>query len=176
MERFVSTGLLVPAVDIMIGGKLVAESQDAHTVLRGIPLELAKYYVEELVLEYKRLKKQNESFERFNERVLSKYSYGALAFMMSYNYIHKTSPKLLLDENPKTLKHEAFEIFHFGERIYRLLEDKNPYGIVKNFAPIGSNVKRKGDDKVSDMVNKMIASDESRAEVFTELLIDINKF
>lgn len=169
-------GVAVPGVDIMIGGKLVAESQDAHTVLRGIPLELAKYYVEELILEYKRLKKPNESFEKFNERVLTKYSYGALAFMMSYNYIHATSSKLLLEENPKTLKHEAFEIFHFGEKIYRLMEEKNPYGIVKNFAPIGSNVKLSGKDDVSQMVNKMIASDETRAEVFTELLIDINKF
>lgn len=165
-------GVAVPAVDIMIGGKLVAESQDAHTVLKGIPLEMAKYYVEELVLEYKRLKKPNESFEKFNERVLSGYSYGALAFMMSYNYVYHDKPKLLLDEHPKTLKHEAFEIFHFGEKIYRSLEGKNPYGIVKNFAPIGTNVKVKGED----MLNRMIASDESRAEVFTELLIDINKF
>jgi len=168
-------GVSVPGVDIMIGGKLVAESQDAHTVLKGIPLEFAKYYVEELVLEYKRLKKPNESFEKFNERVLSHYSYGALAFMMSYNHIYKESPKLLLEENPKTLKHEAFEIFHFGEKIYRFLEEKNPYGIVKNFAPVGSNVQLKSGE-MADIVNKMIASDESRAEVFTELLIEINKF
>ncbi len=169
-------GKAVPAVDIMIGGKLVAESQDAHTVLKGIPLELAKYYVEELVLEYKRLKKANESFEKFNERVLSKYSYGALAFMMSYNYIVDEPQKLLLDQEPKTLGHEAFEIFHFGEKIYRLLEEKSPYGIVKNFTPIGKTVKLSPQSNISDIVNKMIASDESRAEVFTELLIDINKF
>ncbi len=169
-------GKAVPAVDIMIGGKLVAESQDAHTVLRGIPLELAKYYVQELILEYKRLKKSNESFEKFNERVLSKYSYGALAFMMSYNYVVDEAQKLLLDKEPKTLKHEAFEIFHFGEKIYRLLEGKNPYGIVKNFAPVGKRVKLSHESTMSDIINRMIDSGEARAEVFTELLIDINKF
>ncbi len=169
-------GKAVPGVDIMIGGKLVAESQDAHTVLKGIPLELAKYYIEELVLEYKRLKKPNESFEKFNERVLSKYSYGALAFMMSYNYIVDEPQKLSLDQEPKTLGHEAFEIFHFGEKIYRLLEEKSPYGIVKNFAPVGKNVKLSQKSAMSDIVDKMIDSGTSRAEVFTELLIDINKF
>ena len=169
-------GKAVPAVDIMIGGKLVAESQDAHTVLKAIPLELAKYYVQELVLEYKRLKKPNESFEKFNERVLSGYSYGALAFMMSYNYNYSDSPKLQLEENPKTLKHEPFEIFHFGEKIYRALEGKSPYGIVKHFTPVGKTVKLSGKSGESDLINKMIASDDSRAEVFTELLIDMNTF
>jgi ferredoxin-nitrite reductase len=169
-------GKSVPGVDIMIGGKLVAESQDAHTVLKSIPLELAKYYVEELVLEYKRLKKPNESFEKFNERVLSLYSYGALAFMMSYNYRYKEMPKLQLEATPKTMKHEPFEIFHFGEKLYKLLEGKNPYGIVKNFVPQGRGVKLGKKTAITDMVNKMIAVDESRAEVFTELLIDINTF
>ncbi len=169
-------GKAVPAVDIMIGGKLVAESQDAHTVLKGIPLDIAKYYVKELVLEYKRLKKPNESFEKFNERVLSKYSYGALAFMMSYNYRVDEAQKLLLDKEPKTLKHEAFEIYHFGEKIYRILEEKSPYGIVKNFAPVGKSVQLSKPFVMEEIVNKMIASDESRAEVFTELLVEMNKF
>ncbi len=169
-------GKAVPAVDIMIGGKLVAESQDAHTVLKGIPLDIAKYYVKELVLEYKRLKKPNESFEKFNERVLSGYSYGALAFMMSYNYRVDEAQKLLLDKEPKTLKYEAFEIYHFGEKIYRMLEEKSPYGIVKNFAPVGKSVKLSKPFVMEEIVNKMIASDESRAEVFTELLVEMNKF
>ncbi len=169
-------GKSVPGVDIMIGGKLVAESQDAHTVLKSIPLDLAKYYVEELVLEYQRLKKPNESFEKFNERILSRYSYGALAFMMSYNYIHAVDAKLQLDENPKTMRHEPFEIFHFGEKIYRQMAGESPYALVKNFVPSGKSVKLKEKSVVADIINRMIASDESRAEVFSELLVDINSF
>jgi len=46
---------------------------------------------------------------------------------------------------------------------------------VKNFAPVGSNVQLESGE-VADIVNKMIASNESRAEVFTELLSYINKF
>ncbi len=169
-------GKAVPGVDIMIGGKLVAESQDAHTVLKSLPLEFAKYYIEELILEYKRLKKTNESFEKFNERVLSQYSYGALAFMMSYNRIAQEDKKLLLDEEPKTCKHEPFEIFHFGEKIYRMYEGKSPYGIVKHFAPVGKTVTLSQASDFSAIINKMIASDDKRAEVFTELLIEMNSF
>ncbi len=169
-------GKAVPGVDIMIGGKLVAESQDAHTLLKSIPLEKAKYYVEELVLEYKRLKKPNESFEKFNERVLVKYSYAAVAFMMSYNYLFKNNPKLELDEDPKTFKHEAFEVFHFGEKLYRSITGERPYGLVKNFVPEGNNITLESKEKSAEIINKMIAANSSRAEVFSELLVEMNQF
>ncbi len=175
-------GKAVPGVDIMMGGKLVSESQDAHILLKSIPLDLAKYYVEELVLEYKRLKKPNESFEKFHDRVLSAYSYGAIAFLISFNYMvskkyHFSQLKILLDDQPKTKAYEAFEIFHFGEKIYRNLEGCSPYELVKNFTPTGKNVTLKAvaPDIITTTVNKMIHT-ETYAEVFSELLIDINKW
>lgn len=175
-------GKAVPAVDIMIGGKLVSESQDAHILLKSIPINFAKYYVEELVLEYQRLKKTNESFEKFYDRVLSTYSYGAIAFLMSFNYlVSKTHNlpqlKITLDNQPKTKAYESFEIFHFGEKIYHQLEGHNPYGLVKNFMPTGKNVTLKvpAADIVTTIVNKMIHN-ETPAEVFSELLVDINKW
>jgi len=125
------------------------------------------------------MKRPNESFEKFYERVLVHYSYGALAFMMSYNYLvskkyEDDSFKLLLEENQKTHKHEAFEIFHFGEKIYKLVEDKSPYGIVKEFSPVGVAMTMDKKSTVANIVNKMIINGNSRPEVFSELLVDIN--
>ena len=176
-------GKAVPGVDIMVGGKLVNESQDAHIVLKAIPLELAKYYVEELVLEYKRLKKPNESFEYFYDRLLSDYSFGAIAFLMSYNYLvnkkyNREDLKLSLSENTKTGKIESFEIFHFGEQLYRKIEGSAPYGIVKNFTPVGKSVKltTKINPQIDELINKMIANDSKKVDVFSELLVEINSF
>ncbi len=166
-------------VDILMGGKLVNESQDAKLLLKSLPLEVAKYYVEELVLEYKRLKKPNESFEKFHERVLTNYSLGAIAFMMSFNYLTKNEDlKIELDSKPKTHAVERFEIFHFGEKLYRQVEGKAPYGLVDNFSTTQKSVKVTSlkDDKIASIINKMIDSSSSKPEVFSELLVDINQF
>ncbi len=177
-------GKTVSGVDIMLGGKLVNESKDAKLLLKAIPLNLAKYFVEELVLEYQRVKKPNESFEKFHDRVLKNYSYGAIAFMMSFNYLvdkrltHYSSFKIQLEENPKTFTHEAFEIFHFGEKIYKKIENKAPYGLVHNFTPTGKSIKvsKNANIQITSLVNKMIDSGSQRAEVFSELLIELNQF
>ena len=172
-------GKTVLGVDIMLGGKLVSESTDAKLLLKSLPLDLAKFYIEELILEYKRLKKHNESFEKFYDRVLTKYSYGAIAFMISFNYMVKKSDlKIMLEEKPKTVTHEAFEIFNFGEKLYKTIEGKNPYGLVHGFVPEGKSVKvsTSMDPKVASLVNKMIDSTDARAEVFSELLVEINQF
>jgi len=166
-------------VDIMIGGKLVNESQDAKLLLKAIPLELAKYYVEELVLEYKRLKKPNESFEKFHQRVLVNYSLPALAFMMSFNTLTKDDDlKITLDEKPKTKTHEPFEIFHFGEKLYRISEGSRPYSLVENFSSVQKSVKVTNvkDEKIATIINKMIDQSSSKPQVFSELLVDINQF
>lgn len=172
----------VPGVDIMLGGSLLDESKEAKTVLKSIPISIAKHFLEMLVLEYKRLKKPSESFEKFNERVLGKYSRGALAFLMSFNYYTtyvKEKPELVLqlDTDPKTAGYEAFEVFHFGEKLYYALEGKAPYGIVNHFNPEGKSVKIEADiDKeIKSIIEKMISSEE-RAEVFSELLVELNQF
>ena len=65
-------GVSVPGVDIMLGGRLINESKEAKTVLKAIPIEFAKYYIEELILEYKRVNKPNESFEKLYEKIKDK--------------------------------------------------------------------------------------------------------
>jgi ferredoxin-nitrite reductase len=170
-------GKAVPGVDIMLGGKLVNESQEAKIVLKGLPLKIAKYYIKELILEYKRMKKPNESFEKFYERVLKNYSHGAIAFVMSFNY-YMPDYKIMFEERPKTAGHEPFEIFHFGEKIYRNLEGKSPYGLVHNFATDEKSVKvsKNQEPKIALIVNKMIDATSAKAEVFSELLVEINRF
>ncbi len=169
-------GKSVEGVDILLGGSLLNESREAHTLLRKIPLVFAKDFIKELVLEYKRLKKPNESFEKFFDRVLSNYSYSAIAFMMSYNRLAEEDKKLKIDDSPKTFGHEAFEIFNFGEKLYRSYMGELPYKLVKNFTPLEKSIKIKKDDTISQMINKMIDASEARAEVFTELLADLNQF
>ncbi len=173
----------VSGVDIILGGKLVSESTEAKIVLKSIPIVYAKYYIEELVLEYKRLKLPNESFEKFFDRVLTKYSFGAIAFMMSFNYLVSKkydlpNLKILLKPKPKTAAYEAFEIFDFGQIIYKNLENKNPYSIVRNFSTKekSAKVSKNVDPKIATIVNKMIDSSDKRAEVFSELLVEINQF
>ena len=62
--------------------------------------------------------------------------------------------------------------------IYRKIEGKSPYGLVHNFNTDEKSVKvsKDVDDDIRDIVNRMIDSTKNRAEVFSELLVDINKF
>ncbi len=175
-------GESVPGVDILLGGNLVDESTKAKMILKSIPLCNAKYYIEELILEYKRLKLVNESFEQFFIRVLKNYSKGAIAFLMSFNYMitrvfNLPELKVTLDLKPETLKYELFEIFHFGEMIYKKIEGRNPYSMVRNFQTKERSVKikKKVDPKIASIVNKMIDTSAKRAEVFSELLVEINQ-
>ncbi|MCH9814452.1 MAG: ferredoxin--nitrite reductase [Epsilonproteobacteria bacterium] len=130
-------GETVPGVDIMLGGKLLGGSQDAKRVLKSVPLHFAKYYVEELVLLYKEFKKQNESFEKFYERVLEHYAPDAIGFLMQYNYLvakkfQKPDQKITLSQMPKCqdvevsqfkalLEEEKLETF---EVVSSMLSDK----------------------------------------------------
>lgn len=173
----------VAGVDIILGGKLVSESVEARMVLKAIPIVFAKYYVEELVLEYKRLKLPNESFEKFFERILTKYSLSCIAFLMSFNYLVSKKYdlqhlKISLKSKPKTVTYEAFEIFDFGQIIYKNLENKLPYRVVHNFhtKERSAKVSKGVPTRIATIVNKMVDSSDKRAEVFSELLMEINQF
>jgi len=70
-------------VNIYLGGKIAGNgASEGHTVLKGAPLEYAKYYVESLALEYKRLRLEGESFEVFTDRVLRSFTNAKIGFMM----------------------------------------------------------------------------------------------
>ncbi len=164
---------------------MLNESKEAKTVLKAIPLKYAHLFLEMLIEQYERLKTKNESFEHFYERVLSNYSTGALAFMMSFNYYvqkvcNKPEIKIHLSEKPKTKSFEAFEIFDFGEKIYRSIFNESPYKLVVDFSPKESkkSISLKGvlDQRVSQIVEKMLQNDKTRAKVFSELLVELNIF
>ncbi len=175
----------VPGVDILLGGKMLNESKEAKTILKAIPLKYTHLFLEMLIEQYRMLKTKNESFEHFHSRVLSNYSAGALAFMMSFNYYaqyvcKKTQMKIKLSSKPKTKSVEAFEIFDFGEKIYRSIFNESPYKLVVDFSPKDSKkrISLKGvlDHKLSQVVEKMLKNDKTRAKVFSELLIELNIF
>ena len=63
-------------------------------------MRFAKYYIETLALEYKKLRLKNESFEEFNERVLVNYSTAYIGFMMQLKgYLRAKHIDINLDIN-----------------------------------------------------------------------------
>ena len=178
-------GKAVEGVDILLGGKMLNESAEAKTLLKAIPIVYAGEFLEQLIEQYQNLKHPNETFEQFYDRLLTKYSFPALAFMIAYNYhidkvYGKPEYKLHLSKNPKTKAHEAFEIFDFGERIYRSVHTESPYKLVVDFAPDPSQKSVKigapFPEALRSTVDKMLASDKTRAKVFSELLINLTSF
>jgi hypothetical protein len=109
-----------------------------------------------------------------------------LAFLLSYNFrIEKEHQlpqyKLNLSKKPKTKGHEAFEIFDFGEKIYRSIHGESPYKLVADFAPDPSQKsvtveKNRLPQKLEGIVNNMLKADKTRAKVFSELLVELNIF
>ncbi len=178
-------GKAVEGVDIMLGGKMLNESAEAKTVLKAIPLEFAGEFLEQLIEQYQLLKNANETFEHFYDRLLTRYSFGALAFLISWNYwVSKRHDietcKLTLSKEPKTRGYEAFEIFDFGEKIYRKIYGESPYKLVDDFVPDPSqksvSIKDTLPEPLREIAESMLRSDKSRARVFSELLVTLNRF
>lgn len=167
-------------VHITLGGKLTGEGEEGYSVLKTIPLIYAKYYVESLVLEYKRMKKPGESFERFHDRILSQYSRAFIGFSMILNaYFRRMNIDLNVnfDENIATGKHEEFEIFELGRSLYHKLFEEEAYSAYEAYAPAHKEKLQKLqkkdaslDEVLADMIYKMIHPDkDERALVFSEL-------
>jgi ferredoxin-nitrite reductase len=171
-------------VHITIGGKLTGEGAEGHSVMKTVPLVYAKYYVESLMHEYKRMKKPGESFERFYDRVLSQYSRAYIGFMMALNaYFRDKKINLNVDLSPdvSTGKHEEFELFDLGRRLFLSLMGEEAYSAYEGYAP-ASKAKLKPlqqsrpdiDETVADLIYKMIHPEkEKRAVVFSELIGEV---
>ncbi len=167
-------------VHIILGGKLTGEGVEGHAVLKSIPLRFAPQLVAPLMQEYKRLKKSGETFEQFNDRVLSNYSRAAVAFMMRLK-AYLTSKNITLDfgfrSDVTTGKFEQFELFDFGRKLYYQLLEKEAYQSYDMFKPtlkskldLPHKTDPSIDENLSELIYKMIHPDEAkRAEVFTEL-------
>ncbi len=171
-------GETVYGVHIQIGGKTTASQEEAYTILKSVPLKDAKYYVAELAEAYLTLRRKGESFERFESRLLSKYSKGAIEFILRWN-VEICEPngynKLLFDPKwePNT---EYNEIFVLGLDIYKSLTGQNAYQGIHRFNPIETAPAKHicklnpGLDKdAGEIVMKMISPSNKRYEVFTEI-------
>ena len=167
-------------VHITLGGKIVSEGQNGYTVLKSAPLRFARYYVETIVLEYKKLRKKQESFEQFNERILLQYTPAYIGFYMKLQaYLRAKNIDLNLDINAvqKTGKNEEFEVFELGRKLYYHLTKEEAYTAYSRFTNENKReklidvrkIKPGIDDNLADMVYKMLQEEEKRALVFSEL-------
>lgn len=177
-------GESVHGVHIYVGGKITAEGREGRSVLKSVPLNRAKYMVRELLDVYRFLKRAGESFERFDERVLSRYTTGALGFLMRYNALCEESGvpyKLVLVPDPATAKNERFEIFSFGEQLYKKITESKPYDRVIDFQPAMNQTPLPPARLVDDLpplidriVYKMIHPLKSDTyQVFSEILTEM---
>ncbi len=172
-------GETLQGVHIQIGGKSTNSQEEAYTVLKGIPLKEAKYYVAELAEAYRSFRKPRESFEKFESRVLRRYSKGAIEFVLRWNVevcIPERYEKLTFDPMWKP-NAEHNEIFLLGLKIYRSFTGQHAYQGIHLFNPIETSAARhickmnpKIDKALGDIVMKMIAPTNRRYEVFTEII------
>ncbi len=170
-------------VNIYLGGKIAGNgASEGHTVLKGAPLEYAKYYVESLALEYKRLRLENESFEAFTDRVLRNFTNAKIGFMMMLlAYLRAKNIEVDFGFETKVLtgKNEEFEVFELGRKLYYQLSKKEPYTSYERFTNVIKGEKLEDirklvpgvDENIAQMLDLILHSDEKRrAVVFSELI------
>ncbi len=178
--KFRKDGKPVTGVDIHFGGTITKESEEGRLLIKSVPLEEAKFLVEELIAEYSRLKKDKETFEEFYSRVLSRVSKEAVRFLMRFNKLLKDAgidARVELNDMVIGCSTEEEEIFGFGFQLYRKLSGKSPYSrnnILEIYdEPKPENLKKLSPDIpnwLSDVVMKMIDKNpERRFKVFTEI-------
>ena len=168
-------------VHILLGGKLTGESQEGHTVIKSAPLKYAKYYVESLMLEYKKMRKEGETFELFHDRVIKNYTHSKVGFMMMFQaYARSKNVELDFGFETKTLtgKNEEFEVFELGRKLYYQLSKNEPYSSYERFTNVIKSEKlvdiRKlvpsVDENIALMLESILNSNENRrAVVFSEI-------
>jgi ferredoxin-nitrite reductase len=177
------SGVNGSGVNIYLGGKLAGEGAvEGHTVLKGAPLEYAKYYVESLMLEYKRLRESGESFERFNERVLKSFTNAKIGFVMmlqAYLRAKNIEVDFGFETKVNTGKNEEFEVFELGRKLYFQLSKQEAYSAYERFTNVVKREKLEDirklvpniDENIAQMLELILNSDEKRrAVVFSELI------
>ncbi|MFK5976712.1 MAG: ferredoxin--nitrite reductase [Sulfurovum sp.] len=168
-------------VNISLGGKLVSDVKEGHTIIKSAPLRFAHLYIETLMVEYKKYRKVDESFESFNDRVLRNYSYARVGFAMILGaYLREKNIDIGFgfSDTTNTGGTEAFEIFELGRKLYYNLTKKSPYSSYTNYTNTLKNEKLEDirklvpniDKNLALMIERMIGGDEDkRAVVFSEL-------
>jgi ferredoxin-nitrite reductase len=176
-------GINGSGVNIYLGGKIAGNgASEGHTVLKGAPLEYAKYYVESLALEYKRLRVDGESFEAFTDRVLRNFTNAKIGFMMmllAYMRAKNIDVDFGFETKVMTGKNEEFEVFELGRRLYYHLSKKEAYTSYERFTNVIKSEKLEDirklapgvDENIAQMLELILHSDEKRrAVVFSELM------
>ena len=175
-------GINGSGVHILLGGKLMGESQEGHTVIKSAPLEYAKYYVESLMLEYKKMRKDGEHFEAFFERVLKNYTTAKVGFMMmlqAYFRAKNIEVDFGFETKVMTGKNEEFEVFELGRKLYYKLSKTEAYSAYERFTNVNKREKLEDirklvpniDENIASMLDLILHSEENRrAVVFSELM------
>jgi len=176
-------GINGSGVNIYLGGKLAGEGAvEGHTVIKGAPLEYAKYYVASLMLEYKKLRNDGESFERFTDRVLRNFTNAKIGFMMmlqSYLREKNIDVDFGFETKVNTGKNEEFEVFELGRRLYYQFAKQEAYSAYDRFTNVVKREKLEDIRKLSPGIDENIAqmlelilheNEAKRAVVFSELI------
>jgi len=168
-------------VNISLGGRLISEGVEGYTVLKSAPLRYAHFYVESLMLEYKRLRKDDENFEMFHARILEQYTPAFIGFMMKLGaYLRDKNVNIEFGFSQKTNtgNNEEFEVFELGRRLYYALCKKEAYSAYDRFTNVLKNEKLEGirelvpniDENLAMMLEKTLdAKEQNRAVVFSEI-------
>ena len=169
-------------VHILLGGKLMGESTEGHTVIKSAPLEYAKYYVESIMLEYKKHRRDGEHFEGFYTRVLKNYTHANIGFIMmlqAYFRAKNIEVDFGFYEKVLTGKNEEFEVFELGRKLYYQLSKQEAYSAYERFTNVNKREKLEDirklvsniDENIAQMLDLILHSDENRrAVVFSEII------
>jgi ferredoxin-nitrite reductase len=169
-------------VHIYLGGKLTSEGVEGRTVLKSAPLRYAQFYVESLMLEYKKHRDKNENFEKFSDRVLTQYTNANIGFFMklgAYLRDKNIDVEFGLSKKVNIGKNEEFEVFELGRKLYYALSKKEPYSSYDRFTNTLKNEKLENirdlvpniDENIAQMLDNILnTKEEKRAVVFSELI------
>ncbi len=175
-------GVSEGGVNISIGGKLVSSGVEGRTVLKSAPLRYAKYYVQTLMMEYKKHRVTDENFEQFNDRVLSLFSSAKIGFVMKLGaYLRAKNIDVEFGFTTTTScgKNEEFEVFELGRKLYFYLSKKEAYSSYTYFSNTLKNEKLEDirdlvpniDENIAQMLEIILNSKkDKRAVVFSELM------
>jgi ferredoxin-nitrite reductase len=174
-------GQSVSAVNIYLGGKLISEGVEGYSIIKNAPLDIAKFYIKELMVQYKTLALEGESFESFHDRVLALYSKPFIGFFIqlkAYLRSKNINLDLNIDEITPCAKVEEYEIFNLGRKIYfkytnhtpfkeyQGLTNKNPNEKIEPINKLVDNI----DENINIIVSKTLDIQDKRAIVFSEIL------
>jgi len=174
-------GDMESGVHISLGGKLTDEGVEGYTVIKSAPLRYASFYVQTLMLEYKKHKKDRENFEQFNERVLKLYTPSAIGFIMklgAYLREQNIDVEIGFSNRVNTGRNEEFELFELGRKLYYKFANKEAYSAYDRFtntlkSETLENIRDlvpKIDENIALMLDTILDTNESkRAVVFSEI-------